>query len=184
MNVALVNGITLLRIPLTFLFCAVLLFVPHLYFLCFIIFALVVASDYCDGKLARKYNAETALGARLDVIADFFFILLSYLTLYYIQLVPGWIILVSVWKFAEFWLTSVLSRKHSKGEAVFLFDPIGRTFAVMLYLLPLFLLIQNDIPLQPYVTEAVCGIIALLAVVSSVFRIGSLIKNKIKNEYA
>ena len=63
-----INFITIARIllaPIIFLF---LIFGNYL--ICIMLFLLAGLSDYFDGYLARKYNAESQIGEILDPIAD------------------------------------------------------------------------------------------------------------------
>ena len=63
-----INFITIVRIllaPIIFLF---LIFGNYL--VCIILFFLAGLTDYFDGYLARKYNAESQIGEILDPIAD------------------------------------------------------------------------------------------------------------------
>ena len=63
-----INFITIARIllaPIIFLF---LIFGNYL--VCIILFFLACLTDYFDGYLARKYNAESQIGEILDPIAD------------------------------------------------------------------------------------------------------------------
>ena len=63
-----INIITIVRIilaPIIFLF---LIFGNYL--ICIILFFLAGLTDYFDGYLARKYNAESQIGEILDPIAD------------------------------------------------------------------------------------------------------------------
>jgi len=63
-----INFLTIARIllaPIIFLF---LIFGNYL--VCIILFFLAGATDYFDGYLARKYNAESQIGEILDPIAD------------------------------------------------------------------------------------------------------------------
>ena len=180
MGIVFVNGLTLSRIPLSLLFCILVLQKPDSYFTCIILFVLIAASDYLDGKLARKYGVQTRTGAKLDVIADFFFIISSCSALCFRSLLPLWMVLVMILKFSEFLITSEIARKSSKGVKVFLFDPIGRLAAVLFYLLPLLALLQSYIPshLRPHVIAAVCGVISVLAALSSLLRLMSLMKRE------
>ena len=65
----------------------VFVFVP------FILFSFVALTDWVDGKLARSLNAESALGARLDPIADKLLSAASLLALAYAER-WGWIVTV------------------------------------------------------------------------------------------
>ena len=63
-----INLLTVIRILLAPIILLFLIFGEYL--LCAFIFALAGISDYFDGYLARKYNAESQLGEILDPIAD------------------------------------------------------------------------------------------------------------------
>ena len=63
-----INFITIARIILAPIILVFLIF-GH-YLTCLILFFLAGLSDYFDGYLARKYNAESQLGEILDPIAD------------------------------------------------------------------------------------------------------------------
>ncbi len=63
-----INLITVIRILLAPVILFYLIFGE--YFLCMLLFFLAGMSDYFDGYLARKFNAESQLGEILDPIAD------------------------------------------------------------------------------------------------------------------
>ena len=63
-----INLITVTRILLAPIIIFFLIFEDYL--LCMLLFFLAGMSDYFDGYLARKYNAESELGEILDPIAD------------------------------------------------------------------------------------------------------------------
>ena len=63
-----INFITIARILLAPIILFFLIFGN--YFLCIILFFLAGLTDYFDGYLARKYNAESQIGEILDPIAD------------------------------------------------------------------------------------------------------------------
>ena len=86
------NALTLLRIILIPVFVYLLLegrFIEAL-----IIFALGSITDGLDGFLARKFNQITRLGKILDPIADKLFLLASYTTSYYINILPLWLLII------------------------------------------------------------------------------------------
>jgi len=63
-----INLLTITRILLAPIILLILIFGEYL--LCVFLFLLAGMSDYFDGYLARKYNAESQLGEILDPIAD------------------------------------------------------------------------------------------------------------------
>ncbi len=176
----LVNALTLSRVPFSFMFCAVVLLDDSPFLPCAVLFALIAASDYLDGKLARKFGVQTGIGAILDVMADFFFIIAACLSLFFRGLFPCWMFTVILYKFLEFWITSIIFNGYGKNTIVFLFDPLGRIVAVLFYLLPiltlLFPLCLSAVAHQT-VFIIICTGIAGLAVLSSAWRISSLVNS-------
>ena len=63
-----INFITIARILLAPIILLFLIFGNYL--ACIILFFLAGLTDYFDGYLARKYNAESQLGELLDPVAD------------------------------------------------------------------------------------------------------------------
>tara|TARA_B100000674_G_scaffold333945_1_gene278909 strand:- start:828 stop:1361 length:534 start_codon:yes stop_codon:yes gene_type:complete len=63
-----INFITIVRILLAPIILLFLIFGNYL--ICVILFFLAGLTDYFDGYLARKYNAESQIGEILDPIAD------------------------------------------------------------------------------------------------------------------
>ena len=63
-----INFITVARIFLAPIILILLIFGNYL--ICLLLFFLAGLTDYFDGYLARKYNAESQLGEILDPIAD------------------------------------------------------------------------------------------------------------------
>ena len=63
-----INLLTVIRILLAPIILLFLIFGEYL--LCIFLFLLAGMSDYFDGYLARKYNAESQFGEILDPVAD------------------------------------------------------------------------------------------------------------------
>lgn len=169
-----IHMLTLSRIPLSFLFCGVLLFHAQPFFPCAALFVLIAATDFFDGRLARKYRLQSDVGAVLDVMSDFFFIASACVVLCFQGLLPVWMLAVILFKFFEFCISSIVLKNKKKSAVVFLFDPLGRGAAVFFYLLPvLVLLLQICVPaaIMPVFLFILCAGITLLAVISSVKRI-------------
>ncbi len=177
----LINGLTLSRVPLSLLFCYLLSEYINPLFPCLVIFALVAASDYWDGRLARRYQISSNLGAVFDVATDFFFIVTTCALLMDRGLLPSWMISVIVMKFLEFCLSSAYSRRHIKHKPMFVFDPFGRFVALCFYILPVItLLLQFFLPLETYrlMLLILCLWIAAMAVISTVFRIRAMVNRR------
>ncbi|NRA64117.1 MAG: CDP-diacylglycerol--glycerol-3-phosphate 3-phosphatidyltransferase [Pseudobacteriovorax sp.] len=58
--------------------------------ICAIIFGLAAITDFFDGYLARKYGAETKLGAVLDPISDKILVTAALILLVGASIVPAW----------------------------------------------------------------------------------------------
>ena len=175
----LVNILTLLRIPLSLIFYNVVQHDANPFLPCTVLFILVAASDYFDGKLARKYGVQSGIGAILDVMADFFFIIMASLSLSFGGMFPHWMLGVIIFKFLEFWVTSVIFNRGSKNTSVFLFDPLGRIVAVLFYLLPILMLLFTlclSADIHQIALAIIYGGITSLALLSSTLRISSFIK--------
>ncbi|MGC6177133.1 CDP-alcohol phosphatidyltransferase family protein [Lacrimispora sp. 38-1] len=67
------NFLSILRIVLSL----ALLFVNNNWFLFIIIYLFCGLSDVLDGYIARRYQLKTSLGAKLDSLADFIFLITS-----------------------------------------------------------------------------------------------------------
>lgn len=59
-----------------------------------VLLAVFGATDWLDGYLARKLNQRTALGARLDPVADRLYILMAIIALFVRGIVPWWMLAV------------------------------------------------------------------------------------------
>lgn len=174
LKIILINTMTLLRIPLSVIFCAVLFSDNHRVAWCGILFAIIAITDFFDGKLARKYNAQTKVGAVFDVVSDFFFIITAGYSLYFQGLFPWWMLAIIILKFLEFWVTSFLSVQHEKAEKIFIFDTIGRAVALSFYLFPMMILMFKVLLSNGQfriVTTVIYIIITILAFISALLRI-------------
>ena len=123
-----VNILTFMRFPLTVLFYWCSFNNQYRLLLCIIFFSLIVITDYFDGKLARSYHLETTFGARFDVVADFFFIIIATYGLFLQNLFPIWMLIVIVIKFLEFCSTSLLANRLTVHKNALIFDVLGRNF--------------------------------------------------------
>jgi CDP-diacylglycerol--glycerol-3-phosphate 3-phosphatidyltransferase len=86
------------------------------YIIATIIFALASATDYFDGKLARRYKTVSPLGIFLDLTADKVFVSAILIALVQIGLVPGWITVIIVAR--EFLVTGLRSMAAAKGTVI------------------------------------------------------------------
>ena len=140
----LVNFITLLRIPLTIVFAYELINYlktgQSLFGLSSIIISLlIIFSDFIDGKLARKYDVTSKIGQILDVHLDFVYIMISTSILALYNKLDLYFVVVIVYKFLEFIITSKIFKgrfKNKKSEN-FYYDNLGTIASGMYYIIPL-----------------------------------------------
>ena len=86
------NIISIFRIILVAPIVYVLL--QEQYGLGLVLFAVAGASDGLDGFLAKQYNWESWLGSILDPIADKLLLVACFLTLWWLDLLPLWLVLM------------------------------------------------------------------------------------------
>ena len=117
----LVNAITLSRVILSGIFTYYIFLFHQELLQISILFAIICATDFFDGILARKLSVCSKQGAILDVLADFIFIFTADVALIVRGVFPIWMAAVIIWKFIEFCCTSALSKRIGDDrEGVFL----------------------------------------------------------------
>lgn len=145
------NLITLLRLLLIPIFCYLsysALSSVTLYKVIFaiILFIVIRLTDVIDGWVARKTNTVTIFGSYFDVGTDFIFVLSSYFVLYYMQVLPLWMILIVIYKFTEFLIISNILKTYCiknsiNNTKVLTYDILGRIASALFYLIPSIVLI-------------------------------------------
>ncbi|MCX7772936.1 MAG: CDP-alcohol phosphatidyltransferase family protein [Clostridia bacterium] len=174
--VAVVNALTALRLTLSFfVYSGIVNHQP--FWLTLILCGVIGLSDWLDGRLARRFHAETRVGAVLDVAADLAFMILSYSALCQRGLLPAGVLVLVIYKFAEFCTTSYLASRGKNGKSVFISDPLGRAAAFLFYTLPAAVaMVQIVIPRfnSLLLLAYLCVLIPLVGL-SSIRRIGWLL---------
>jgi len=112
------NKLTIIRMILAPVFLAVLLWesLPHNCLYACIIFAIASATDWLDGRLARKNNQITTFGKFLDPIADKLLTTSAMLAFISIGLCNVWIVMIVLAR--EFIVTSVRMIASSAGTVI------------------------------------------------------------------
>ncbi|NRT86454.1 CDP-alcohol phosphatidyltransferase family protein [Clostridium beijerinckii] len=101
-----------------------------------VLFLAICISDLLDGKIARKTNSTSIIGAKLDIFADLFYIILSYITLINIKILPIWYFGFVCFKFIEFIITSKYIKNIKKSDKSFVFDRAGRLVSATFLVIP------------------------------------------------
>ncbi|HEY5583259.1 MAG TPA: CDP-alcohol phosphatidyltransferase family protein [Ruminiclostridium sp.] len=170
-----VNLLTSLRVVFSLLFAYYIMNYSGDIIPIVILFIMICATDFFDGRLARKLDAGTKFGAIFDVMADLFFITTAYSVLIIKNMLPVWVLALVLLKFSEFCVTSFISKKTGKCQSsVFLFDMLGRAVVLLFYALPVVvILLKNYLyPESLYLVVNIIGyILATMACISSFYRI-------------
>ena len=86
------NLLSLLRIVLTIPIIISLLKAQYL--LTLVLFLISALTDGLDGFIAKRFNCQTWLGAVLDPLADKILLVSTFLALFYLGLVPIWLVII------------------------------------------------------------------------------------------
>ncbi|MFL6090527.1 MAG: CDP-alcohol phosphatidyltransferase family protein [Aeromicrobium sp.] len=96
-------------------------------------------TDYLDGKLARRFNQTSALGAILDPVADRLFILAVVVGLWQRDIIPVWLAIALPLR--DVFLFSLVPFLRTRGFSSLPVHFLGKAAtAALLYALPLLLL--------------------------------------------
>lgn len=144
-----------------------------------LLFACICITDYYDGRLARKLGAATNAGAIFDAATDCIYVWSSVFLLVLFDVVPIWFLVLVVYKFVEFLVTShIFKARDPQQKKPLVFDPTGKAAAILFFLLPGASCIAfniTDIP-QMFIIWCLIAAASALAVYSSIKRIGSVMK--------
>ena len=102
--------------------------------LTFMVFVLILFTDFIDGYIARKTSNSTNVGVFLDVSADLFYVLISYTILTLNNLIHPLFVLLLVFKFVEFIYTSRKIGTQNNNKLVF--DTLGKNMSKVWMLFP------------------------------------------------
>ena len=158
-----VDTLSLSRIIFGILFAYTVLYLNSDLLVIVIIYFLVVLTDILDGKIARRYKIDNKnKGAKVDVLSDFVFIILSYFSLCYIKLLPLWFLIIITLKLIEFFTTSSQKLEYEK---------FGTFVSLMFYALPGLIVLLNFFKVPITINLILCILITICAIISSTLRI-------------
>jgi CDP-diacylglycerol--glycerol-3-phosphate 3-phosphatidyltransferase len=152
-----------------------------------IAFLSIILSDIADGYLARKLNCVSNRGAKLDIISDTLYTILSLTVFAYFNIIPIWFVLIMILKLFEFIITSKLIQYKQKAETLVLFDKIGKTSVSIVMLLPGIFVFRCIIIDYKGVMNKIIYLITIMLLISFITRIKRTIKelkNKCQNSTA
>ena len=136
------------------------------------VFLIIILTDYLDGHIARMTGNTTYAGALLDVTADFIFVLTAYIVLYINDLLNLLFIMVLLFKFSEFILTSLLF-KHIAKKDYLIFDSLGKNVSKFWIAFPglICILYLMGITILSDLIAVVMSITSILALISTLERV-------------
>jgi len=174
------NLISITRIIMSFLFVQAILeqfkYGQDMNIKLIVLFLVICFSDLIDGRIARKTNSVSIIGAKLDVFADLLYIIISYVALVNIKILPLWFLVFICFKFTEFIITSKIMKHYNKSsQNPFVFDKIGRVVSATFLIIPGIVCIYKCF--EPYnialIINCLLYIIFLAGLYSSYLRIKS-----------
>jgi phosphatidylglycerophosphate synthase len=89
------------------------------------LFLFVLATDFADGRLAKRLGVPSEFGARFDATVDFLFILGMFLNFVGKGFYPFWVLLLMTFMYTQFIVTSFRWRV--------IYDPFGKYYGSLLY---------------------------------------------------
>ena len=149
------NTITFFRIAasIVLLFCRV--FSPAFY----VFYIAAGSSDMLDGFVARKTGTASKLGARLDTIADFVFVVVCLIKLLPVLSIPawlyGWIGIIALIK-----VVNIISGFAVQKRFVPVHSVMNKATGALLFLLPLTI---HAVPLK-YPAIVACAVATFAAI--------------------
>ena len=173
------NLLSISRIPLSLVFAYLFLETITVGVnapLSFLVFVLIILTDYLDGILSRKYNTTSSEGALLDATSDMFFVFCSYAVLSIGGLLNWLFLIVLLVKFTEFILTSVLNRKSD--DSVLLFDVLGKNVSKFWIAFPGLICLAYLFGYDNlgWLINSVMLVTSILALLSTIYRIKGLLE--------
>ncbi len=126
------NTITFFRIAagIALLFCPV--FSPAFY----VFYIAAGLSDMLDGFVARRTDTVSKLGARLDTIADFMFVVVCLIKLFPILSIPAWLY-IWIGNIALIKVVNIISGFIVQKRFVTVHSVMNKATGALLFLLPL-----------------------------------------------
>jgi phosphatidylglycerophosphate synthase len=173
------NLITAARVIMSFLFvCAIteqFIYGQERSMNLIILFLGICISDLLDGKIARKTNSVSVIGAKFDVITDLLYIIISYVTLVNLKILPVWFLGFICFKFFEFVITSKFMKKNNKSlDNPFVFDKIGRAVSAIFFIIPGIVCIYKCV--EPHGLELVLNCLLYVIFLAGIYSSYSRIK--------
>jgi CDP-diacylglycerol--glycerol-3-phosphate 3-phosphatidyltransferase len=141
-----------------------------------LIFTGIILSDIADGCLARKLKCASDTGAKLDIISDALYTVLSLSVFAYFKIIPVWFVFIMLFKLAEFIITSRIIKRRRQSQGIVFFDTIGKLSVCAVMLLPGVFVFRCVIIEYKIVMNAVIYVITAMLALSFASRVISILR--------
>lgn len=125
-------------------------------------------TDLLDGKIARKLNITSSIGALLDTIGD----VLTYLAVIKIlimqSLIPGWFLIWYIVAMIGNLIAAVIAKRRF-GEFYFIHSLFGKALGGVLFILPLMMKLTEKIENNNYICLSVICVVATLSAFETIY---------------
>ena len=149
------NAVTIFRMAasIVLLFCPV--FSPAFY----VLYIAAGLSDMLDGYVARKTNTDSRIGAKIDTIADYVFVIVCLIKLLPVIRIPSWLY---VWTgiIALIKVVNIISGFALQKTFMAIHSAMNKATGILLFLLPLMIPV---LPLK-YYAFVVCAAATFAAI--------------------
>ena len=149
------NTITFFRIVVSI----VLLFSPAFSPAFYALYIAAGLSDMFDGFVARQTDTASKLGARLDTIADFVFVVVCLIKLLPVLSIPAWLY-TWIGMIALIKVVNIISGFAAQKKLVTVHSVMNKATGVLLFMLPLTI---PAVPLK-YSAVGVCAVATFAAI--------------------
>ena len=102
----------------------------------YIIYILSAFSDMIDGTIARKINATSEFGAKIDTVADLVFFTVSFIKILPAINIPGWLLIWGI-IIAIIKIGNIIWGYISQKQLIALHTIMNKATGLLLFLLPL-----------------------------------------------
>lgn len=131
-------------------------------YICFICLCVVIwASDYFDGKVARRLKIESEFGTYFDLVVDCIFVFSVHIELLFYGIMPVWFLFVMIEKIVNYIVTSKLIGVYSNASFAFIRDFAGRMVSASFFVTPFILC-----SIEKYCMQSKDKIVLLLVIIT------------------
>ena len=146
-KINLANQLTLLRFFLVPVFIFFFLSdLVALQWIGFVVFVAACITDWADGYIARKHNMITNFGKVADPLADKLLMLTAMISLVQVNMVPGWMVAVIIWRELAVTGLRTLAAQHRHAMAADIWGKVKTVVQMIAVIIGMiFYVVQNTL---------------------------------------